>query len=250
MKSLFYVCLLALIFTSSSTTAQALTLYDTASHSQYLQQGETYLGTFDINAMLGGDEYNAPYDISSASFRFYLSDDNDMVEVKTLTSDYVRTFHFESSYSDYSQSWYHRNGTWDSTSESEKALVSVNDQSLEGATAYHEYSYVYENQDSVVNSPGHTDKYFTNYAKTVSGYNGSFCLSDNLSDMSLLDLSLDGILNYSVTATEGGLRLEQAYLFFEVNENPLSAAPVPEPSTMFLLGSGLAGLAFYRRKRK
>lgn len=29
-----------------------------------------------------------------------------------------------------------------------------------------------------------------------------------------------------------------------------SSSPVPEPSTILLLGSGLAGLAFYRRKRK
>ena len=32
--------------------------------------------------------------------------------------------------------------------------------------------------------------------------------------------------------------------------NPPPAAPVPEPGTMFLVGSGLAGMALYRRRQQ
>lgn len=51
---------------------------------------------------------------------------------------------------------------------------------------------------------------------------------------------------YSVFFSAGG-RVDTLGGF--IDNVSLEAAPVPEPSTL-LLGGGLAGLAFYRRKRK
>ncbi len=66
----------------------------------------------------------------------------------------------------------------------------------------------------------------------------------NLSSSGLLSISADLKLDefYSLNA--------HIYSAVEATENTPAPAPVPEPSTILLLGSGLLGFGWYRRKQK
>ncbi|MCE5274964.1 MAG: PEP-CTERM sorting domain-containing protein [Syntrophaceae bacterium] len=66
------------------------------------------------------------------------------------------------------------------------------------------------------------------------GLLGSFLLLD------------DGLLNVRLTSTCGDFYFGDSVLTANGNET----APVPEPATLLLLGSGLLGLAGFRRKNK
>jgi hypothetical protein len=61
----------------------------------------------------------------------------------------------------------------------------------------------------------------------------------------LIKLNLDGTLSVKIRWSKGDFYLEGSKLVARGNET--SPAPVPEPSTLLLMGSGLAGVAAWGR---
>jgi hypothetical protein len=263
--------LVALPVLAAPSAASAITITVNGSVTSGYISGSV-AGVFDITSALPLG-YNAPYSITSASVTFSFQDDGDM-QYTGQGGPYPGT------YQSTSYAWwgdgYNVYRHYDSASYNlyyfdagESANVGLGGgQTLSAASGYSSliattfgsggsrydgyYNYVatYSCGLFLTCYDPRTDFYYTNWAQTryyysYSGYSGPFSVTSPLTVSSIADLSTDGFLGYLVNPS-GDFSLTGASLTFTAEPN---VAPVPEPGTLLLVGSGITALALRRRRK-
>ncbi len=231
----------ALITVVTSTSAYAIPVSVSSNIGDDVLLGySTYAGLFDIRSELTpSTNYNYPLDINSVTFEFTFSDDfNDPIRASLTRRDPSDVYTNGGG-----DNYYNNTRVRLYEGDDESATLVLGAQSESGQTTLRTTTEI--NDYFVGRRDGRN--LFRRTIVTTTGFAGDFTISGTLNDASVLDLAMDGLLDFSLFV-QGDLILRSSTLSFNVT--PSSITRVPEPSTLSLLaGIGMLSLVA-RRKNK
>lgn len=253
MKKLLAVLVGTFLLLLVAGSASAIPVTVDGSATGYVNAGTIISGSFDITPELTPIElYNDPYEVVSGNMSFgFTDDDSDLYYAGITYTDWSGTDNI------WLNQTFYRDSYTVYMNENEEAILTVESteytngteyyttEQLIGSTSYMDTDYIHFAFYTHIDR----DTYITyNYSQEF-GFTGEFTIETGLNEAQLYALSMDGILTYDIQMDSGDAILNSAVLNAEVNENPFQE-PVPEPATILLLGSGLAGLLGINRKIK
>ncbi len=226
--------------------ALPISVFDNIPTTQWMNVNSgSVWGQFDISSALPQDgTFNKPYTITDAIATLTFQDNT--VWVRT---DYNTQWLSQYSYVDSSGRTieiHERRATTHYISELERATLYIDGKYSYGTPAWSVLPTVDNGTTDIVSENDTLNK--TTIVRTqnhdvYSGYFGTFTIEQTLADLALTNLSTTGKVNFATWVQTGEIALLEGKLTVNV-----SAHPVLEPATMLLMGTGLAGIGFSRRK--
>ena len=227
-KSLVFLVLLATLAFSHPVHATIIS-YNFSGHINYISDNYNLIG----NSIISGDSFNGSFSYDTEGTKSpYLNDPTVAIYYASLGSSVnISKYTFDYNVGNYGPDYVQ---VWDNR---DIGIGQITD------------SFSYTSPLSY--NPPIQDSFGSMFSQmSVMLFDNSHTVNSDLSIPSSLDLSSYNARMFSVT---GVTQLSAQTYYLSGNIETLiqehESAPVPEPSTILLFGAGLAGLAFYRKRK-